>query len=137
MNCISLDSIGIAGFGHDFGALRGARSIVEQVFDSLGGVPTAGLAEVLFLLGPLNPSLYLMIPTGRQKTLQKLNRAMLDIAEGLLERTKKDAEAGILGASSRSIIGNLSECFNHIPCPVGHAYIPFQYERKNQIQNRL
>ena len=36
MNCISLDSIGIAGFGHDFGALEGKKSTVEQVFDAFG-----------------------------------------------------------------------------------------------------
>lgn len=111
MNCISLDSIGIAGFGYDFGALNGVHGAVEQAFDSLGGVPTVGIAEVVFLLGPLHPSLFGSLPTGRQKSLQKLNRGMLEIAEGLLEETKKDKKEGTLSASSRSIIGALSELF--------------------------
>ena len=35
MNCVSLDTIGIAGFGHDFGALRGEHGIVEEAFDQV------------------------------------------------------------------------------------------------------
>lgn len=105
MNCVSLDSIGLAGFGHDFGSLRGVHGEVEEVFDSLGSVPTVGMTEVLFLLGPLYPSLLARLPTSRQRKLLKLNRAMSKIAEDLLKETKEES----IDASSRSIIGALGK----------------------------
>lgn len=108
MNCVSLDTIGIAGFGHDFGALRGEHGIVEEAFDSLNDAPPVGLAEIFTLLGPLFPMLT-KLPTKRQKTLKRMNQAMLEIATELLEKTKKDAEEGSLSTSSRSIMGALSE----------------------------
>ncbi|THH01154.1 hypothetical protein EW145_g6961, partial [Phellinidium pouzarii] len=39
MNCVSLDSIGLAGFGHDFGALEGRHSDVAEMFDSFSSLP--------------------------------------------------------------------------------------------------
>ena len=108
MNCVSLDTIGIAGFGHDFGALRGEHGIVEEAFDSLNNAPPRGLSAVLALFGPLFPIL-LKVPTRRQVMLGRLNKAMGKIAEGLFEKTKKDAEAGTFSTSSRSIMGALSK----------------------------
>lgn len=111
MNCVSLDTIGIAAFGHDFGALRGEHGIVEEGFDSLNTAPPRGLSSALFLLAPLFPIL-LKVPTKRQLTLRKLNIAMQEIAEDLFRKTKRDAQAGTFSASSRSIIGTLSEFFS-------------------------
>lgn len=108
MNCVSLDTIGIAGFGHDFGALRGEHGIVEEAFDSLASVPPRGLNVLLLLLGPLFPVL-LKVPTKRQMMLKKLHQSMQGIAEGLFKKTKKDAEAGTFSSSSRSIIGALGK----------------------------
>jgi len=49
----------------------------------------------------------LKVPTKRQNLKTKLNQAMQKIAENLLQRTKKDAEAGTFSSSSRSIMGAL------------------------------
>lgn len=107
MNCVSLDTIGIAAFGYDFGALQGKNSDVEAAFDALGTVPPVGIDVVLGLLGPVFP-IVTKIPTKRMAVLQKLDRSMQEIAENLLQRSRKDSEAGILSRSSRSIMGALS-----------------------------
>lgn len=108
MNRVSLDTIGIAAFGHDFGALRGDHGVVEEGFDSLSTVPPRGISGALLLLATLFPIL-LKIPTRRQIILKKLNQAMQEIAEDLFKRTKRDAQAGTFSASSRSMIGTLSK----------------------------
>lgn len=107
MNCVSLDTIGLAGFGHDFGALRGENGIVEEAFDKMSSEPPKGLNAIIMLLAVVFPQL-LRIPTKRQQLLSHLNKAIQKIAEGLLFRTRKDAEAGTYSKSSRSIMGALS-----------------------------
>lgn len=106
MNHVSLDTIGIAAFGHDFGALHGEHGIVEEGFDSLNTVPPRGISGALFFLGPFFPIL-LKVPTKRNITLRKLNQAMQKISEDLFRKTKRDAQAGTFSASSHSIIGTL------------------------------
>lgn len=107
MDRVSLDTIGIVAFGHDFGALQGEHGVVEEVFASLISAPPRGLSAVL-LLGPLFPVLY-KYPTKCQVTLKKLDQSMQEIAEDLFRKTKRDAHAGTFSASSRSIIGTLSK----------------------------
>lgn len=109
---MSLDTIGIAAFGHDFGALQGKHGVVEEAFASLNSAPPRGLSAVLLLLGPLFPVLH-NVPTKRQITLKKLNQSMQEIAEDLFRKTKRDAQAGTFSASSRSIIGTLSKFLRH------------------------
>lgn len=116
MNCVSLDTIGIAGFGHDFGALRGENGIVEEAFDTLSSEPPKGINAVIILLAAVVPSL-LKIPTRRRRLLIHLNVAMQSIAKGLLLRTKKDAEAGTYSTTSRSIMGALSKCYSSFRKP--------------------
>lgn len=108
MNCVSLDTIGLAGFGHDFEALRGKNGDVEQAFDMLSSQPPKGINIAIVLLGRVFPSL-IRIPTKRRRVLMNLNDQMQRIAEGLLSRTKKDAENGTFSASSRSVMGTLSK----------------------------
>lgn len=108
MNFVSLDTIGIAGFSHNFGALEGKYSAVAEAFDSFGGSPPSGLAIILPVLSPVLP-LLMKIPTRRRRMFDHLHKSMEEIAEKLLERSRKEKEAGIIGESSRSIIGALSE----------------------------
>ena len=91
----SLDSIGIAGFGHDFHSLDGHRSPVADVFDSFGTEDTSLFSHFVFLLGPVLP-MPLNLPTERNKTMKRLNATMTDIADVLLEgmRKEREAEAG-------------------------------------------
>ena len=108
MNCASLDSIGIAAFGHDFGALRGEHGTVEEAFDMFGSAPPRIIDVITILLGPTFPFL-LNLPTQRRQVLRGLDKALQGVAESLLEGTRKEAELDVIGGSSRSIIGALSE----------------------------
>ncbi|KAL5512215.1 hypothetical protein ACEPAG_3500 [Sanghuangporus baumii] len=104
MNCVSLDSIGIAGFGHDFGALNGKHSTIEEVFDSFGTAPPLSM---VVLLGQVVPTI-LKFPTTRGNMMRKLHDTMGDVSKQLLERSRKEkALGGSATDTSRSIIGSL------------------------------
>ena len=107
MNCVSLDSIGIAAFGHDFGALRQEHGFVQEGLELLNTVPLLGFDSIILILGSLFPVL-LDIPTKRQVMIKKLNQSMEKIATDLFQRTKRDVQAGIF-STSRSIIDTLSK----------------------------
>lgn len=106
MNHVSLDSIGIAGFGHDFGSLDGKHPAVVEVFESMKP-GTSALSHFVFLLGPVIPFL-LRLPIGDNRIWAKLHATMGEIADELLERTRKEKQ-GLLGekAEEKSVIGLL------------------------------
>ncbi|KAF8871926.1 cytochrome P450 [Infundibulicybe gibba] len=107
MNHISLDSIGIAGFGHDFGSLDGKRTSVADVFASFGTAGTSSFSNLIFLLSPVLPMLT-KLPTGRNQVMKRLHVAMSAIADELLERTRKEREGQAKGSpEEKSIIGLL------------------------------
>ncbi|KAJ7705134.1 cytochrome P450 [Mycena metata] len=54
MNRISLDTIGLAGFSHDFCTLSGQTSKIADAFDSLGSKPSF-LDAIAFLLSTISP----------------------------------------------------------------------------------
>ena len=91
-----------------FGALDGKRGAVEEGFDTLNTAPLRGLSGALYALGSLFPIL-LKVPTERHVRIKGLHRAMQEVAEGLLQKTRKDNQAGTFSASSRSIMGTLRE----------------------------
>ncbi|KAI5117517.1 hypothetical protein M0805_009525 [Coniferiporia weirii] len=111
MNCVSLDSIGIAGFSHNFGTLEGRHSDVAEMFDSFGSNPPDVISAISMLLGPVLPFLG-NVPTKRQRMIAKLNSRMEEIAGTLLERSRKEKEAGLVGDTGRSIIGALLKAEN-------------------------
>ncbi|KAF8587462.1 cytochrome P450 [Ramaria rubella] len=92
MNKVSLDSIGIAGFAHDFGTLRGQESKITQIFDSFTQVDPKASSFGFALLSILTPVLPLLekIPTGRSRTVAELNDAIGQISHDLLERTRAE-----------------------------------------------
>ncbi|KAF8883120.1 cytochrome P450 [Infundibulicybe gibba] len=107
MNHVSLDSVGIAGFGHDFGSLDGKRSSVADVFASFGTAKTSPFSHLVFLLSPVLPML-VKLPTSRNQILKRLRVTMGEIADELLERTRKEKEGQAAGsAEEKSIIGLL------------------------------
>ncbi|KAI5117520.1 hypothetical protein M0805_009528 [Coniferiporia weirii] len=111
MNCVSLDTIGITGFGHDFGTLEGRHSDVAEMFDSFGTQPPTGIAIAISLLGPVLPFLF-RIPTFHQRRVQKLHGTIGVIAETLLERSRAEKEAGLIGDTGRSMMGSLLKAEN-------------------------
>uniref|UniRef100_P9WEJ0 Cytochrome P450 monooxygenase claO n=1 Tax=Ampulloclitocybe clavipes TaxID=56467 RepID=CLAO_AMPCV len=106
MNHISLDSIGIAGFSHDFGSLDGKHSDVAAVFDSFGSINPSYFSMVIFLLALVFPIL-LKLPTNRNLLVLKLRERTSEIADVLLERTRKEKEGRTGTVEEKSIIGLL------------------------------
>ncbi|KAG6375251.1 cytochrome P450 [Boletus reticuloceps] len=105
-NC--LDTIGLAGFSHDFGALDGKHASVTEIFDSFTSSTSASAINIgVGLLADVFPSL-VRLPTRRQKLMRKLNDAMEEISTVLLARTKQEMDAGIVGdKEEKSVIGLL------------------------------
>ncbi|TFK35103.1 cytochrome P450 [Crucibulum laeve] len=113
MDRIALDSVGIAGFGHDFGSLDGHRSSVAEVFDMFGSADSSLISDIIFFLGPVLPVLQ-KLPTKRNKIFKQLRTNMGEIAEELLERTRREKE-GIPMSEEKSIIGLLLKAENSSP----------------------
>ncbi|KAG1785647.1 cytochrome P450 [Suillus plorans] len=108
MNHISLDTVGIAGFSHDFGSLDGKPASVTEVFDTFGSNQKASAVnEVFILLASVFP-IILRIPTKRQNLFKKLGFTMEQISNELLIRSRreKDFNIGERGQEN-SIIGLL------------------------------
>ncbi|KAG2040943.1 cytochrome P450 [Suillus americanus] len=108
MNHISLDTIGIAGFSHDFGSLDGKHASVTEVFDTFGNNPQASAVnKILLLLASAFPIL-VKIPTKRAKLRNKLNATMGEISNDLLLRSRREKDVNIKEVEEeKSIIGLL------------------------------
>ncbi|KAI9570092.1 cytochrome P450 [Boletus coccyginus] len=95
--CVLLDTIGLAGFSHNFGALEGKDATVTEVFDTFGASPRSTTFPFL-----------MQLPTPRTLLIQKLNIAVEEISNQLIARTEKELEMGVIGGKEeRSIIGLL------------------------------
>ncbi|KAF5363712.1 hypothetical protein D9756_001123 [Leucocoprinus leucothites] len=88
MNHVSLDAIGIAGFGHNFEALDGKNSPVLDIFDSFDDANTDFFSRIIFFLGPVFPTLQ-NLPTRSNRMLRRLRETMGKIADELLERSRR------------------------------------------------
>ncbi len=110
MNHVSLDSIGIAGFSHDFGALTGEHSEIMDILDAFGAVDVSSFSDLLFLLTPMFPMLS-RVPSERGRMRKRLHEIMGEIAEELFKRTAQEKEmtGDFKYSPGQSIIGALSE----------------------------
>ncbi|KAI0352523.1 cytochrome P450 [Trametes cingulata] len=107
MNHVSLDSIGIAGFSHDFGSLEGKYSSVADVFDRMGHIKPSPITAAAIFFGNTFPFLW-RIPTPMRRLQQQLNKSMEEIATVLLENTRREMRGtGEKGREEKSIIGLL------------------------------
>ena len=103
-----MDSIGIAGFSHNFGSLEGKHSAVAEVFDAMGRLKPSPVTAIVILFSSIFPFLR-RLPTETRKLQTKLNRAMEEIAVPLLENTRREMRGlGVNGKEEKSIIGLLS-----------------------------
>ncbi|OAX33594.1 cytochrome P450 [Rhizopogon vinicolor AM-OR11-026] len=95
MNHVALDTIGIAGFSHDFGSLDGKHSVVTEVLDNFRGNPKASaLNRFVFLLAQVFPVIA-KTPTHRRKLIDKLNVAMGEISNDLLIRSRREKDMNV------------------------------------------
>jgi hypothetical protein len=102
-----LDSIGLAGFSHDFGSLTGQRSLLRELFDAFASAPMTLLSTVVILLAPALPVLS-RVPTKRAQLRDRFGVQSSMLARELLAKTAK-AE-GTIRKDDRSILGLLSAC---------------------------
>ncbi|KAG2038389.1 cytochrome P450 [Suillus americanus] len=105
-NC--LDTIGIAGFSHDFGSLDGKRASVTEVFDTFGTNQRASTVNQFFILCALAFPIVTKIPTKRTNLFKQLNVTMGEISNELLIRSRREKDASMSERDEeKSIIGLL------------------------------
>ncbi|KAJ7165645.1 cytochrome P450 [Mycena crocata] len=102
-----LDSIGIAGFSHDFRSLDGEHSAVAEAFDSLSFEGTGFFSNLVFVLGTQFPFLA-HLPTARNRIIANLRQRMSVIADDLLEKMRSEKKTHVTDETAdRSVIGLL------------------------------
>jgi hypothetical protein len=113
-----LDSIGIAGFSHDFGSINGHRSAVTLAFDALSqGTPSVA-TRLIVVISLFFPILF-RLPTRRNKLLSQLKDTMNAIAVELLERGRQEDDVATgkdPNLVSKSVIELLSELIASKTC---------------------
>ena len=72
MNRVSLDSIGVAAFSHDFESLKGKRPELTEIFDSFGTTSPSKLSTAIFMLATIFPILTNNKDLGNQQRLVHL-----------------------------------------------------------------
>ncbi|KAH6890097.1 cytochrome P450 [Coprinopsis sp. MPI-PUGE-AT-0042] len=98
MNCVALDNLGIAGFGHNFGALDGKKPEVVKVFEAFESPAQANFVARMFLLE---------LPTSTNRMLKGIKRSMKVIADDLMGRMKQEMSMVQDKHTEKSIIGLL------------------------------
>ncbi|KAJ7165625.1 cytochrome P450 [Mycena crocata] len=107
MNRIAMDSIGIAGFSHDFKYLDGQTSSVTAAFEALQLDEQAFSQEIVYMLAAKFPFL-LSLPTGRMRLFWELRRSLNVIAQRLLLTTRREKEGNVAEElTDKSVIGLL------------------------------
>jgi hypothetical protein len=85
----SLDSVGIGGFGHDFGAVRGNTSPILEALDMFSNVKPSFAVILTFILGMVyTPAI--KIPTERTRVMRKLSDGVRELAEELYRKSKEE-----------------------------------------------
>ena len=114
MNRCSLDSLGIAGFSHDFGTLHHKSNAAMDLFDSFAKNPAKGISIIFTLLMAYFPILR-KLPNKRRELTNNLRATMIDISETLLQSARFENDSESLNKeANKSIIGTLSKslfCF--------------------------
>jgi hypothetical protein len=103
----SLDSVGIAGFSHDFRSLAGEESPVTRAFAALQRTERTSFSELMFGLSFVFP-IFLRVPTQIMRLFWDMRHSLDVIAENLLENTRRERE-GMLpeGPADKSLMGVL------------------------------
>ncbi|KAJ7983168.1 cytochrome P450 [Mycena polygramma] len=110
MNSVVLDSLGVAGFGHDFESLNGNYCIVTAAFYALGAPDTNSPADIIFRLASTYPLLR-GIPTARNRIIRDFQSYMRRIAGDMLERKARKECTG----EDNSILGSLMKSLAEDP----------------------
>ncbi|KAF8992923.1 cytochrome P450 [Cyathus striatus] len=93
MNRLSLDTMGISGFSHEFSSLEGTKSAVSETMNMFNETKTTGLSLVAYLIQTYIP-IFARIPTRWNKLTWDFNNASRSIVESVLMKFKKDSKEG-------------------------------------------
>ncbi|KAI6041429.1 cytochrome P450 [Pisolithus marmoratus] len=88
-----LDTIGLAGFSHDFGSLDGKSASITAVLDTFGSSLKRSTVTACLLLSQTFPFLS-YAPTPRSGLFREMQRAIEDASTELLARTRKEFLTG-------------------------------------------
>jgi hypothetical protein len=131
LSCIHrLDSIGIAGFGHDFKALEGHESPVIKVFNTINDSNRSN-RRLLVVIGAIFPFVA-HLPTKRLRMMDQMKQATSEMAHELLQNTVK-AKEGSQSIKDRSILGLLSAFQLFMHPFVTHV----AYQSKGKLKMRI
>ncbi|KAF8890478.1 cytochrome P450 [Infundibulicybe gibba] len=103
MNAFTLDTIGMAGFSHDFGALKGRTSAVSEALGSFGDAKPDPLTILMFIIGPVFPWMA-KLPVKRNILFENLRKHTQAIADTLLEENRAERKADATGATKTSSV---------------------------------
>ncbi|EIW74082.1 cytochrome P450 [Coniophora puteana RWD-64-598 SS2] len=106
MSRVSLDSIGVAGFSHDFGTLDGKYSKVADVFERFQSTKPGVFFNISILIGLVFPAI-MKLPIARLALAKELNGALSVVAKDLIERMRQEKAGLAEGQSDNSVIGLL------------------------------
>ena len=106
----SLDTIGIAGFSHDFKTLEGQESSIANVFAAFGRHKLTLLEMVHLMLLTVFPILW-RFPTSQVGLAEELSSTLGAISETLLTKTRGEKINEEKG--DRSIMGLLRRCLKY------------------------
>jgi hypothetical protein len=120
MHC-SLDTIGIAGFGHDFQTLDGHPSAVIDAFEAFGDT-RQGIASQLVLFAASAIPLLQLIPTTRITLFKKLAEVTTGVAKKMLGDEQIGMKMNGDSVKETSILGLLGERFLIAQC-VTHIHV--------------
>ena len=85
----SLDTIGLAGFSHDFGSLEGKTTAVATVLDTLGSFPSRSVINASFFILSQVFTALVYFPTKRNVLMQEIQQELSKISEQLLDKEEE------------------------------------------------
>ncbi|KAJ7867798.1 cytochrome P450 [Mycena leptocephala] len=96
---LCLDTIGLAGFSHDFGTLTGNTSRIASIFDAFGSKES--LLDIAVFLFSMVVPIVDTLPTTRNSLLSQLTKSMQDLGNKFLDNTRDEN-------TDKSVIGQLT-----------------------------
>jgi cytochrome P450 len=93
MNRMTLDTIGIAGFGHDFKTLDGQPSAIIEAFEAFAKVRQQSFtSQMVIFASTILPLFARLFPSTRGSLFEKLGAVTSGVARQMLEDEKKGKE---------------------------------------------
>jgi len=100
LNAITLDSIGLAGFGYNFKAIEDQDSPVNEVFRHFNDSSSNDIRLMIDIISPIFPFIF-NVPTRTVRMFRKLNKATSKFAAELLKKNsgkeKDNSDQSLLG----------------------------------------